>query len=112
MSSAAPPCSEDHHTPATAGGKNRENCPLRPLAEEREGTRRDISRIGRSTPLRDAVLRTAQASGIVGVRGVLVHALSPAAKRFFETHGLRDSPANPMTLVVALQDALATLRGE
>jgi GNAT superfamily N-acetyltransferase len=52
--------------------------------------------------LRDAVLRTAQASAIVGVRGVLVHALSPAAQRFYETHGFRESPANPMTLVVSL----------
>jgi GNAT superfamily N-acetyltransferase len=62
--------------------------------------------------LRDAMLRTAQASGIVGVRGVLVHALSPAAKRFCEACGFRESPANRMTLVVASQDALARLRGE
>jgi GNAT superfamily N-acetyltransferase len=62
--------------------------------------------------LRDAVLRTAQASNIVGVRGVLVHALSPAARHFYETHGFRESPANPAMLVVALQDAPAALRGE
>ncbi len=32
--------------------------------------------------LRDATLRTQQAAAIIGVRGLLVHALSPAAKRF------------------------------
>ena len=62
--------------------------------------------------LRDAVLRTMQAAGIVGVRGILVHALSPAAKRFYETFGFRESSANPMTLMAALQDIAATLRGE
>jgi GNAT superfamily N-acetyltransferase len=62
--------------------------------------------------LRDAVLRTVQAAGIVGVRGILVHALSPAAKPFYETFGFRESPANPMTLMAALQDVSATLGGE
>jgi GNAT superfamily N-acetyltransferase len=62
--------------------------------------------------LRDAVLRTCQAADILGVRGLLVHALSPAAKRFYEGYGFRESPANPMTLVLSLPDAVATLRGE
>jgi GNAT superfamily N-acetyltransferase len=98
-----------------APGRLRRNMPdpipmtvLGRLAIDRAWQGRGLGRL----LLRDAVLRTAQASGIVGVRGVLVHALSPAAKRFYETHGLRESPANPMTLVVPLQDALATLRGE
>lgn len=61
--------------------------------------------------LRDAVLRTCQAAEIVGVRGLLVHAISPAAKRFYEGYGLRESPANPMTLMVSLADAAATVCG-
>ena len=64
--------------------------------------------IGRAL-LRDAVRRTLQAAGIVGVRGILVHALSPAAKRFYETCGLRESPGNPNTLLVTLDDARAAL---
>jgi GNAT superfamily N-acetyltransferase len=59
--------------------------------------------------LRDATLRTQQAAAIIGVRGLLVHALSPAAKRFYETSGFRESPNRPMTLVVTLQDARAAL---
>jgi len=61
--------------------------------------------------LRDAVLRTRQAAETIGIRGLLVHALSPAAKRFYETRGFRESPANPMTLMVTLADAVAVIGG-
>jgi GNAT superfamily N-acetyltransferase len=54
--------------------------------------------------LRDAILRTGHAAAIIGVRGLLVHALSPAAKRFYESAGFQESPANPMTLMIALKD--------
>jgi GNAT superfamily N-acetyltransferase len=52
--------------------------------------------------LQDAVLRTAQAAQIVGMRGILVHAISDAAKAFYESHGFIASPSNPMTLVLSL----------
>lgn len=57
--------------------------------------------------LRDAILRTAQAAAIIGMRGLLVHALTQAAKRFYENNGFLESPSNPMTLLVALKDAMA-----
>jgi GNAT superfamily N-acetyltransferase len=53
--------------------------------------------------LQDAVLRTAQAAAIMGVRGVLVHAISDAAKAFYERHGFTASPNHPMTLVLSLK---------
>ena len=59
--------------------------------------------------LRDAVRRTCRAAEAIGIRGVLVHALSPAAKRFYESCGFLESPNNPMTLVISLQDARAVL---
>jgi GNAT superfamily N-acetyltransferase len=59
--------------------------------------------------LRDAILRTHQAAAIVGIRGMLVHALSPAAKRFYESCGFQVSPSEPMTLLLALKDAAAIL---
>ena len=59
--------------------------------------------------LRDAVGRCCQAGETIGVRGILVHALSPAAKRFYESCGFVESPNNPMTLVVPLRDAAAAL---
>jgi len=53
--------------------------------------------------LKDAVLRTAQAAEIAGIRAILVHALSPAAKRFYERLGFVASPTNPMTLMVTVR---------
>ena len=61
--------------------------------------------------LRDAILRTSQAAAIIGVRGLLVHALSSAARRFYESSGFRESPNRPMMLVVTLQDAIAAADG-
>lgn len=53
--------------------------------------------------LQDAVLRTAQAAAILGIRGLLVHAISDRAKAFYERYGFTASPANPMTLVLSLR---------
>ena len=53
--------------------------------------------------LQDAVVRTAQAGGILGIRGLLVHALSIEAKAFYEHHGFVASPAQPMTLILSLK---------
>lgn len=53
--------------------------------------------------LQDAVLRTAQAASIMGIRGLLVHAISDAAKAFYEHHGFTASPKHPMTLVLSLK---------
>ena len=52
-----------------------------------------------------------QAAETIGIRGLLVHALSPAAKRFCEARGFRESPANPITLLVILADARAAIDG-
>lgn len=53
--------------------------------------------------LQDAVVRTAQAGGILGIRGILVHALSIEAKAFYEHHGFVASPTQPMTLILSLK---------
>lgn len=61
--------------------------------------------------LRDAVLRTVQAAAIAGIRGILVHALTEAAKRFYEGYGFRASPLDPMTLIIPLSEASRILSG-
>ena len=53
--------------------------------------------------LRDAVERTQAAAGILGIRGLLVHALSGEAKAFYERYGFVASPARPMLLVMSLR---------
>lgn len=57
--------------------------------------------------LQDAVLRTGQAAAILGIRGILVHAISDAAKAFYEHYGFQASPKNPMTLVMSLKTVAA-----
>lgn len=65
--------------------------------------------IGRAL-LRDAILRTLQASEIAGIRAILVQAISEDAKQFYEKCGFTASPIDPMTLMVKINDAIASLR--
>lgn len=55
--------------------------------------------------LKDALLRTMQAAHIAGIRALLVHAISVAAKRFYEAYGFIASPVDPMTVMITLADA-------
>lgn len=59
--------------------------------------------------LRDAAIRTLSAAEVAGVRAILVHALSEEAKRFYIRWGFMESPTNPMTLVITLQDVKKSL---
>ncbi len=59
--------------------------------------------IGRAL-IRDAGLRIIQAADIVGIRGLIVHALTEEAKQFYEKIGFSPSPINPMTLLITLKD--------
>ncbi|MDD2660441.1 MAG: GNAT family N-acetyltransferase [Methylococcales bacterium] len=53
--------------------------------------------------LQDAVIRTLRASDILGIRGLLVHALSIETKSFYEHHGFVASPTHPMSLILSLK---------
>jgi GNAT superfamily N-acetyltransferase len=53
--------------------------------------------------LKDAVLRVKQAADVVGIRGVLVHAISEEARRFYEHFGFMGTPTHPMTLVLSIK---------
>jgi GNAT superfamily N-acetyltransferase len=56
--------------------------------------------------LRDAVLRTLQASYIAGIRAILVHAISERARQFYEDCGFVASPIDPMTLMITVVEAV------
>jgi GNAT superfamily N-acetyltransferase len=56
---------------------------------------------------RDAALRALQASDVIGIRGMLVHALSDDARAFYQAVGFEPSPLDPMTLMVTLADLRA-----
>lgn len=54
--------------------------------------------------LRDAILRTLQVAEIVGVKALVVHALSEDAARFYESQGFHASPTNPKVLFLTLAE--------
>ena len=54
--------------------------------------------------LRDAVMRTVNVSIQVGIRALLVHAISEDAKNFYLRHGFQPSTLNEMTLMQCLAD--------
>lgn len=65
--------------------------------------------IGRAL-VRDAGLRLVNAAEILGIRGVLVHAISDGARAFYEAVGFLPSPSDPMMLMVGLHDLNSALR--
>lgn len=64
--------------------------------------------VGRAL-VRDAGLRVIQAADTIGIRGMIVHALSAEAKSFYERIGFEPSPIDPMMLMVTLADLKASL---
>ena len=60
---------------------------------------------------RDCALRVAHAADTIGIRGIVVHAISEQAKAFYLVLGFDPSPAEPMTLMVTLAD-IRSLSGE
>lgn len=54
--------------------------------------------------VRDAGQRILHAADAIGIRGVIVHALSAEAKAFYERVGFEASPLDPMTLMITLAD--------
>jgi GNAT superfamily N-acetyltransferase len=59
--------------------------------------------LGRSL-FRDAASRVSQAADVIGIRGILVHALSEDARKFYLALGFVECPGEPLILVVALRD--------
>ncbi|HTW79345.1 MAG TPA: GNAT family N-acetyltransferase [Terracidiphilus sp.] len=64
--------------------------------------------IGRAL-FRDAAERTVNAAEVIGIRGMIVHAISEAARDFYLALGFDPSPHEPMTLMVTLADIRAAL---
>ncbi len=64
--------------------------------------------LGRSL-FRDAAMRVSLAAEAIGVRGIVVHAISNDARKFHLALGFSECPGEPMTLVVTLQDIRASL---
>lgn len=92
---------------AEAPGRLRRNMPspipvavLGRLAIDRDWQGRGLGR----ALVRDAGLRLLNAAEIMGIRAVLVHAISPDARAFYEAVGFVPSPIDPMVLMIGMSD--------
>jgi GNAT superfamily N-acetyltransferase len=99
-------------TVESAPGRFRRNMPnpipvavLARLAVDRKWQGRGIGR----ALFRDAAQRVAQAADVIGIRGIVVHAISEDAKKFYLALGFDPSPLEPMTLMVTLADVRSAL---
>jgi hypothetical protein len=54
-------------------------------------------------------MRVSRAAESIGVRGMVVHAISDDARKFYLALGFSECPGEAMTLVVRLQDIQASL---
>lgn len=54
--------------------------------------------------LKDALLRTAQAADIAGIRALLVHAKDEEAKAWYEKFDFEPSPTDPLHLFLLMKD--------
>ena len=54
--------------------------------------------------LKDALLRTAQAADIAGIRALVVHAKDEDARRWYEQFDFEPSPTDPLHLFLLLKD--------
>jgi GNAT superfamily N-acetyltransferase len=61
--------------------------------------------------LKDALLRTAQAADIAGIRALLVHAKDETARRWYRNWGLEPSPSDPFHLLLLVKDLKAMVSG-
>lgn len=67
--------------------------------------------VGRSL-MQDAALRVLQAADTIGIRGMVVHALSDSARNFYLALGFKESSGQPMTLTITLKELQAALGPE
>lgn len=94
-------------TPAATSGRFRRNMPnpipVVVLARLAVACSHQKLGLGRAM-FKDASRRILLAAETLGIRGLIVHALSEEAKAFYLRLGLEPSPLEPMTLMTTLAD--------
>ena len=99
-------------TAASTPGRFRRNMPdpipvvlLARLAVDRTFQGRGLGR----ALFRDAARRVSDAADAIGIRGIVVHAISDAAREFYLSLGFDPCAHEPMMLVVTMSDVRSTL---
>jgi predicted N-acetyltransferase YhbS len=99
-------------TAATTPGRFRRNMPdpipivlLARLAVDRAYQGRGLGRALFS----DAAYRVLEAANSIGIRGIVVHAISDGAREFYVSLGFSPCSHEPMMLVVSIQDLRAAV---
>lgn len=62
-----------------------------------------------SALMRDAILRVAQASEFLGIKGIMVHALDDDAAKFYTERGFRPSKVDDQHLMISMSELTAEL---
>lgn len=93
-----------------AKGLARHPVPVMILARLAVDLRYQGAGLGRAL-LKDALLRTAQAADIAGIRAILVHAKDEAARNWYRQWGFEPSPTDSYHLFLLIKDLLAMLDG-
>jgi GNAT superfamily N-acetyltransferase len=97
---------------AVVPGRFRRNMPdpipvvvLARLAVDRNYQGRGLGR----AVFQDAARRVADAADTIGIKGVVVHAISDEARKFYVALGFDPCPAEAMTLVITIRDIRTAL---
>jgi GNAT superfamily N-acetyltransferase len=99
--------------PAAAPGRFRRNMPDPVLVVVLGRLAIAISHHGQGLGralFQDAALRVIHAADAIGIRGMVVHALSEEAGNFYLRLGLDESPLDPMTVMVTVADLRAAVK--
>ena len=91
-----------------AKGMARHPIPVMLLARLAVDRREQGRGLGRAL-LKDALLRTARAADIAGMRALLVHAKDEEARAWYETFDFERSPTDPFHLFLLLKDVRALI---
>jgi GNAT superfamily N-acetyltransferase len=83
--------------------------PVVVLARLAIGRKHQRQGLGRAL-FQNAAHRVIHAADTIGIRGMLVHAISDEAKAFYIGLGLEPSPVEPMTLMTTVVDLRASLK--
>jgi GNAT superfamily N-acetyltransferase len=100
---AAASLTHEQATPRAAKGMPRHPIPAALLARLAVDSSVHARGIG-AWLLRDAMLRTISAANAMGIRVLLVHAITQDARAFYERHGFEPSSSDPLNLQMLTKD--------